>query len=466
MPFRCYFRSKTLNALLLALLLTNCAPNVFAQDGTSSDADAAEAVKLFERGQEAHARGDLQTALASYEASLKLRAEFPEAEYQRGAALVSLKRLPEAEEAFRRALELHPDWELPLVSLGALLERSNRPAEAEQLLNRALQLDNTNAAALLALTNLYLRQTPPAPAALEKLLERLRNATTTAATTNSAQAASLWTARGSVEKILKDEKSALVSFNRAVALDPNNAATARLLRADLRAASGDIAGALEDINTAQSDARFNASNAQTIAALQEKIFAQAINDANGRAALEKMLAQDSRAASLYARLGEFYRATDPARALQLFRRAAELEPRNASYATGYAAALVQARRFAEARDILRRVLSLAPANADSYAAHANLATALYELKSYAEALPEYEWITRAKPDLAVTYFFIGSAHDFLNELPEALAAYEKFLAHADTQTNQLEIDKVNLRLPTLRNQIKQGVGAKKRKASG
>ncbi len=467
MPFRFYFRSKTLNALLLALLLTNCAPNVFAQDGTSSDADAAEAVNLFERGQEAHARGDLQTALASYEASLKLRAEFPEAEYQRGAALVSLKRLPEAEKAFRRALELHPDWELPLASLGALLERSNRPAEAEQLLNRALQLDNTNAAALLALANLQLRQTTPAPAALEKLLERLRNATTTTtATTNSAQAASLWTARGSVEKILKDEKSALVSFNQAVALDPANSATARLLRADLRAASGDISGALEDINTAQSDARFNASNAPTIAALQEKIFAQAINDANGRAALEKMLAQDSRAASLYARLGEFYRATDPARALQLFRRAAELEPRKASYATGYAATLVQARRFAEARDILRRVLSITPANADSYAAHANLATALYELKAYAEALPEYEWITRAKPDLAVTYFFIGSAHDFLNELPEALAAYEKFLAHADTQTNQLEIDKVNLRLPTLRNQIKQGVGAKKRKASG
>lgn len=464
MPFRFYFRSKTLNALLFALLLTNCAPTVFAQADTSSETNATDAVKLFERGQDAHARGDLQAALMSYEAALKLRAEFPEAEYQRGAALVSLKRLPEAEKAFRRALELHPDWALPLASLGALLERSNRSAEAEQLLNRALQLDNTNTAALLALTNLQLRQTPPAPATLEKLLERLRNAT--AAATNGAQAASLWTARGSVEKILNDDKSALVSFNQAVALDPNNSATARLLRADLRAASGDIEGALQDISAAQSDARFNAVNGSTIAALQEKIYAQAINDSKGRAALEKMLAQDSRAASLYARLGEFYRTSDPARALQLFRRAADLEPRNASYATGYAAALVQARRFAEARDILRRVLSITSAKADSYTAHANLATALYELKAYAEALPEYEWIARAKPDLTITYFFIGSAHDFLNELPEALAAYEKFLARADTQINQLEIDKVNLRLPTLRNQIKQGVGTKKRKASG
>jgi len=465
MLFRFYFRAKTLHALLFVLLLINCGTIVFAQADTSSETNATDAVKLFERGQDAHARGDLQAALMSYEAALKLRAEFPEAEYQRGAALVSLKRLPEAEKAFRRALELHPDWALPLASLGALLERSNRSAEAEQLLNRALQLDNTNTAALLALTNLQLRQTPPAPATLEKLLERLRNAIA-AATTNGAQAASLWTARGSVEKILNDDKSALVSFSQAVALDPNNSATARLLRADLRAASGDIAGALQDISAAQSDARFNASNAPTIAALQERIYAQAINDSKGRVALEKMLAQDSRAASLYARLGEFYRTSDPARALQLFRRAADLEPRNASYATGYAAALVQARRFAEARDILRRVLSITSAKADSYTAHANLATALYELKSYAEALPEYEWIARAKPDLTITYFFIGSAHDFLNELPEALAAYEKFRARADTQINQLEIDKVNLRLPTLRNQIKQGVGTKKRKASG
>ena len=47
---------------------------------------------------------------------------------------------------------------------------------------------------------------------------------------------------------------------------------------------------------------------------------------------------------------------------------------------------------------------------------------------------------------------------------EALAAYETFLARADAQKNQLEIDKVNLRLPSLRNQIKRGEGPKKKKA--
>ena len=46
---------------------------------------------------------------------------------------------------------------------------------------------------------------------------------------------------------------------------------------------------------------------------------------------------------------------------------------------------------------------------------------------------------------------------------EALAEYETFLARADTGVNQLEIEKVNLRLPLLRSQIKRGEGVKKDK---
>ncbi|HEX3184912.1 MAG TPA: hypothetical protein VHQ94_08940, partial [Pyrinomonadaceae bacterium] len=58
---------------------------------------------------------------------------------------------------------------------------------------------------------------------------------------------------------------------------------------------------------------------------------------------------------------------------------------------------------------------------------------------------------------------IATSHDYLGEYPEALAAYEKFLAAADAKTNQLEIDKVKLRLPSLRRQIQLGEGAKKNK---
>ena len=53
-----------------------------------------------------------------------------------------------------------------------------------------------------------------------------------------------------------------------------------------------------------------------------------------------------------------------------------------------------------------------------------------------------------------------SSHDHDGEFPEALAAYETFRARADGQTNQLEIDKVKLRLPSLRRQIARGEGVK------
>jgi tetratricopeptide (TPR) repeat protein len=105
------------------------------------------------------------------------------------------------------------------------------------------------------------------------------------------------------------------------------------------------------------------------------------------------------------------------------------------------------------------VISTAP---DNYAAHANLATALYELKQFADALEEYEWLLKTKPDLIVAYYFIATAHDYLGQYPEALGAYEAFLVRADVKTNQLEIEKVKLRLPSLRRQIQLGQGAKRK----
>ena len=133
--------------------------------------------------------------------------------------------------------------------------------------------------------------------------------------------------------------------------------------------------------------------------------------------------------------------------------------RAASHKPAFAAALVQLRRFADAVTILRRVVAADP---DNYAAHANLATALDELKLYEEALAEYKWIARARPDIAVTHFLIARVYDLLGEYKLALEAYETFLARADRAVNQLEIEKVNLRLPSLRDQIRRGVKPRKK----
>ncbi|HWF90611.1 MAG TPA: tetratricopeptide repeat protein, partial [Pyrinomonadaceae bacterium] len=187
--------------------------------------------------------------------------------------------------------------------------------------------------------------------------------------------------------------------------------------------------------------------------------ANSTDPAVARKALEKLLEKNPRSAMLLGRLGASYRTDDPARSLEYYRRAAELQPDAPEYALGYAAALVQARRFEQAVGILRQVVRAKP---DNYVARANLATALYEAKRYADAIPEYEWILNAKPEVVVAHYFIATSHDYLGEYPEALVSYEKFLSVADPKTNQLEIEKVKLRLPMLQRQIKLGEGAKKK----
>lgn len=414
-------------ALLLSVALI-CTVTLRATAQTEAAADI-DPVKIFEQGQDAHQRGDLEAALKFYDAALLAQPGFPEAEYQRGTALVSLKRRAEAEKAFRQAIELRRDWSLPYVALGNLLLHSRQgdltvglttpeEAEGERLLTRSIELDPENFDALVTLSDLRSRR-GNMPGALA-LLRR--------ATANPKAGAPLWMTRAEVEREMKEIKAALASAEQALKLDPRDA-SARTFRAELLIDSGDMPQALTEMR----------------AAAEELLKVSAQPDARAAAIRQRL-------ANLYARLGEESRLANAQMSLDHFRRAAELAPANADYATGYAAALVQARRFQEAVEILRRVIVAAP---ETYAAHANLAAALDELKRYPEALVEYRWLRAKRPDIAVTDFFIARAYDMLEQYPEALVAYEAFLARADKAQNGLEIERVNLRLPSLRRQAQR-----------
>jgi tetratricopeptide (TPR) repeat protein len=478
-------------ARFLAIVLTAstflvvCANPANGQTEDIMGDGGADPVKLFEQAQTAHARGDLERALAYYEEAIKVKPEFPEAEFQMGNIFVSMGRLSDAESAFRRAIKERKDWSLPYSSLGILLARSNRDAEAETALRQALKIDSHDLLAARVLASIRLRE-GDAKEAL-KLAQ--------AATTDSDASSSTWLLRAMAERAVGDKAAAMTSLQRVLEIEPENN-SALVERAELYVEGGDFEHALKDLKVAEQvkkadkqilyrvvvayDRAGKPADAQRLAAAAGLITSEK-NSADGeikvigakeeieaansedpsiaRGAIAKLIEKNPRNASLLARLGALYRTDDPTRSLDLFRRATEMEPDNLEYATGYAATLVQSRRFAEAAKILRRVLSVVP---DNYVAHANLATALYELKDYPAAIPEYEWLLQKKPDLAVAFFFIASAHDYLGEFKEAQAAYETFLGHADAKTNQLEIDKVNLRLPSLRRQIKLGQGVKRK----
>jgi tetratricopeptide (TPR) repeat protein len=456
---------------------------VSAQTVETFGDDATDPVRLFERGQSAHARGELEKAIGFYEQALKVRPEFPEAEFQRGSALASLGRLNEAEAAFRLAISYKKNWSLPYSALGVVLMRQSRDKDAEQSFRKALTVDNKDGIALRALSELRLRAGDS-----KEALDLAKRATA-----NAEAPASAWVSLAMAERtngnkvgartaldhvltdepgnvaalmeradLFKDEKNfdlAITDLRAAAKLKPNDKGVASRLAEALQQA-GKTEEALAVAKAAGLEVQQTVGNTGGVVGTPEEIEAANSDDpAVARKALEKLLEKNPRSAMLLGRLGASYRTDDPARSLEFYRKAAELAPTAPEYALGYGAALVQARRFPEAANILLQVVKAAP---DNYVAHANLATALYESKHYPEAIPEYEWILTAKPEIVVAHYFIATAHDYLGEYPEALASYEKFLTVADAKTNQLEIDKVNLRLPKLRRQIQLGEGAKKK----
>lgn len=471
-----------LSASCMLLLVLSIAAPINAQTQEAFGDDATDPVRLFERGQAAHARGELERALGFYEQALKVRPEFPEAQFQRGNVLASLDRLDEAETALRAAISLKKNWSLPYSALGALMMRRNRDAEAEQQFRQALTIDKQDGIALRMLADIRLRAGDP-----KEALDLAKRATAIPDAPPSAWVALALAQKGNGDKtgakatldhildddaqniaalleraeIFGDEKqfdAALADLTTAAKVKPGDKAIAsRLANAYQKAGKPDEALAVAKAAGLELP---KPANPDGVVGTPEDIEAANSTDAAvSRKALEKLLEKNPRNAMLLSRLGASYRTDNPAQSLEYYRQAAELKPDSADYALGYAAALVQARRFDQAAAILRRVVRAQPEN---YAAHANLATALYEGKHYAEALPEYEWIVAAKPEIVVAHYFIATAHDYLGEYPEALASYEKFLAAADAGTNQLEIDKVKLRLPSLRRQIQLGEGAKKK----
>ena len=229
-------RQIVLLGFCAAILIFSLASVSFAQD------EAEDAVKFFNQAQEAHEKGDLQTALDFYDAAIKLLPEFPEAEYQRGNALLSSGKIDDAEKSFRRALELRPDWTLPMTNLGMLLVQKNQFAEAEKLLTGAIKENELNFAAYSALTELRLK-TKAEPEVLKELLTKVQFLTSKANPT-----ASIWSSRAALENSLGDKTAAKTSLKRALAINPNDK-SALLELAEIALSESDKRTALEVVKT-------------------------------------------------------------------------------------------------------------------------------------------------------------------------------------------------------------------------
>lgn len=444
---------------------------IFTFNFSNYSQDEKDPIQIFNHGQDAHEKGDFKLAIKFYEEALKIAPEFPEAEFQRGNAFNALGFEKEAEKSFRRSIELRENWILPMVSLAEILTRNAKYEDAQLLLDKVIELDDKNTSSYSTLTEIYLKTNAPDQKLKSFLLKII---------SLSNFDAPLWAARGAIESKLGDKKSAKNSLINSLNFDSKNSFALseltnillgekkpdealsyarQLVKYYPNSVSGNLLLARVFAETGNLDEAF-----KTIETLDEKNTEVAnfknsliANGSKNVAELEKQLEKDNKNITILGRLCILTRTT-PSKALEFCRRASEADPSNISHAIGFGAALVQAKQFDQAIILFRKLLTI---DSENFLIHANLATALFELNRFAEAKAEYQWLIKNKPDLSVAYYFLAIAHDNLQEYSEAQINYQKFLQLADSKLNQLEIDKVNLRLPTLEKQIKQGGGKKK-----
>ena len=443
--------------------------------GQSNDT-ASEAIALFQKGQDAHEKGDLAAAADLYAKALAILPEFPEAELQRGNALLSLGKPAEAEKSFRKAVELREDWSLAMGSLGSLLVSQRKFDEASALLTRAVQLDGMNPLALSALAEMLVETKAPADTLRQHL------ALLSAFEGKIRPTSGVLTAKAAIEERLGERAAAKESAFRALQIDPSSVAALSLL-ADISLSENDVEKAngfvtkLEALAPASPGtvvlrARVlfaRGKKTDALAALESiKDPSDAVKEMVSRikggdvadlAGLEAKVKRTPDDVNALAKLCTGFRVSDPARALEYCRRASILEPNEMSHAVNFGAALVQAKRFEEAVGLFRKLLTLQP---DHSTIRANLATALFQLKRYPEAKTEFRWLADKQPDSAAAFYFLAIIHDQLEEYLDALANYQEYLKLADPEANKLDIERVNLRLPVLRKQIKSGRGKKTR----
>jgi tetratricopeptide (TPR) repeat protein len=101
-----------------------------------------KALHAFEQGIELLAKKDAAGSLAYFQRAILEYAGYYEAYDRIGAAELKLWHLPEAEQAFRKSIDLSGgQYAHPLLALGAILDDREKFAEAESVIHKGLDLD-------------------------------------------------------------------------------------------------------------------------------------------------------------------------------------------------------------------------------------------------------------------------------------------------------------------------------------
>lgn len=296
--------------LALGLWLQSVALPVPAQTPSAPAApDTAAAIARFEAGQDAHQAGQLTVALQLYDEALALDDTLAPIHFQRGMALLALRRTAEAVTAFERCVALQPDFLRGWLQLGAAALAADNTVQAERAYATVLQLAPDHLEARLHLARLALGRQKP-EAALEVL----------APLGTSAVLPEVDVLRGQALLLAGQTEAAIKAFSHALAGQSNHP-EARRGRGDAYAVQGQMEAAVADWQVAYASTPHAELAANIVSALYRLDRPEAARAF--LAAARKQFPQDAQLATLASSLG-----------------------REAAVAS--AAALLRAGRFAEA----------------------------------------------------------------------------------------------------------------------
>ena len=224
--------------------------------------------------------------------------------------------------------------------------------------------------------------------------------------------------RGNALRRLKRYEEALVSFEQAIQLHPNDASShyyrGRVLYALKRyeAALAAFEHAIElDPNLAYAY-NWKGNALRHLKRCEESLLA------HGQA-----IALDPNDILFHYNKGiAFYTLKRYEEALVAYGRAVELDPNSANVHNARGSTLYGLKRYEEALAAYERAVELDPYNVSF---HKNKGSALYGLKRYAEALTAYEQAIQLEPDDASAYSGKGIALEGMWRYQQALEAYEQ-----------------------------------------
>ncbi|HWQ03496.1 MAG TPA: tetratricopeptide repeat protein [Candidatus Nitrosotenuis sp.] len=416
---------RVLSFAAIFLLAAVCVPFGFAQTKKQPSKQKAPAARasvpadpqqaLLQSAYDAIEKEDFQSAYPRLKKYLADKPDDAQAQFQFGFACVKLGHNEEAEAAYRRAIELDPKMAAAYQNLGAFLVKSN-PAEAKKYLATAAQLqpENADVIFLLGVADDGLNN-------LDGAIESYRKAAQARANDFTFRLTYAWA-------LLRVRKPADAEpeFRAALALQPD-ASQAQLGLAECLNAQGKSQQAMDALRKyLQTQPNDHATRVLLASLLfdadktKESIAELERAEKSGHQSLESWKLR----AKILIRLRRFDEAIVVAQSIL------KEQPASAEWHARLGRLHLEKRNFPAAEAALLAALKLDAAHSDALR---DLVSVYYLGEKYEAALGALDELERREPADAGHWFVRANCLDRLGRKPEALAAYEKFVALDDNR---------------------------------